>query len=645
MMKNSKDMIPSQPPRTALEILGDYPDVLKHHREAINVDELMLIVRKSLNSHNLKKSSLCDDEGPLKAGRGRLSMSLIKASEKRKRTDDDDEGEVEMLRKIGVPKKRRSFGFPGSKFVDPAEYFSDERPGVIEDPTGVPDPVSPPRNSSDGEKLIVTPAKARRFSISSEIEFDRVYESIQTQGNISLQGVQMFDNFDVINDILDDKVMASLLEDMRPQKEFQSLGREEINGEHVDGVKDREDYKSGEDKNEDSLEGKSPRRRSSRLKTSDIQEFLNIDDTQVQVLLDDSKDETLSPDVIHKLRTITVKLEEPVLPQHTVEKGTIRRCPNAKEKLQFKVYSNLKEGRFSLEENNILKNNWKRFCEVHKLDIPQTHFFKCKYQGRMYIEDPQERRKFVQFLAQGLPSRTLRSVYVRFKVIFGAEKEMKSKSYTEEDDEKIMKYMQSDLPLRKSQVLSKLLNRPYKSIYQRYLQLMKRGSRKTVFWSLDLMEVFLKNLIDVTISEDVWELKDAIIPKAIWVKLEEIMKIDFNALKNFWYMQLHPQLFFPRRIYFNELKIMLIEFLYVRGVTHITEIDWGRVSNCFDGLTKQFLVNLCPRVTKTGRAASLGDLIEKLYEEKIQVLKGVNEDFCLPRVRWHGGKLEVVDNF
>ncbi|XP_015117318.1 uncharacterized protein LOC107041330 [Diachasma alloeum] len=654
--RTEEEGIPPDVSKTVLEVLGNYSDV-NSSREATNVDELMPMVRRSLRGYKNRDSSsiLNDDDGP-RPHPGRLSRSLIKASVKRKRIDDGGggvEGPDEVLKRIGVPRSRRSSVFGGKKSVGAGESSSEggDRTrggdgaggGPGGDPLGMTSPrAGAGRRPSADEKLIVTPAKARGFSINSDVEYERVCESVNSQDDFSFEGVPFFNNFDVINEILDDKVMASLLEDDKPRDSPYDVNNQENSHNNDD---DDEPHEEEEEDEEENASPEAPRR-SSRPRP---QEYLDLEDSELEEILEEPTEEPLPAAVILKLRKITVKLEHPVPPQHEIEQGTIRRGPNPEERLQFQKYCTLKEGRFSPEENKILKNNWKRFCEVHDLDIPQTHFFKCKYQGRMYIESVEERRNFIKFLARGLPWRTLRAVYVRFKMMFGFRRQAKSKRYTEQDDEKIVRYMECKPPLRKSQVLSRLLGRPYASIYQRYLQLRRRREgnppRRRVTWTLGLMEEFLKNLLDVTISEDVRDLKDAMIPKVVWLKLEELMNIEFSVLKNFWMMQLHGQLFFPRTIYFNEIKIMLIEYLYGRGITDVEELEWARVGRCFDGLTTQFLRKMCPRVMKTGRTRSMGDLVERLYEEKIPILKVVKEDSYLPRVKWEAGRLRVVDEF
>lgn len=76
---------------------------------------------------------------------------------------------------------------------------------------------------------------------------------------------------------------------------------------------------------------------------------------------------------------------------------------------------------------------------------------------------------------------------------------------------------------------------------------------------MPLIKKFIKSLLNVTLSEDIKELKDAIIPKPVWQKMEEKLNIRENVLKTFWQHQLHLQLFSSGPIYLNDIKIQLIE--------------------------------------------------------------------------------------
>lgn len=76
---------------------------------------------------------------------------------------------------------------------------------------------------------------------------------------------------------------------------------------------------------------------------------------------------------------------------------------------------------------------------------------------------------------------------------------------------------------------------------------------------MPLIKKFIKTLLNVTLSQDIKELKGAIIPKPVWQEMEERLDIHENVLKTFWQHQLHLQLFSSSPIYLNDIKIQLIE--------------------------------------------------------------------------------------
>lgn len=80
-----------------------------------------------------------------------------------------------------------------------------------------------------------------------------------------------------------------------------------------------------------------------------------------------------------------------------------------------------------------------------------------------------------------------------------------------------------------------------------------------VKWTLPLIKKFIKTLLNVTLSEDINELKGAIIPIPVWRKMEEKLNIKKDVLRTFWQHQLHLQLFRTDPIYLNDIKIQLIE--------------------------------------------------------------------------------------
>lgn len=80
-----------------------------------------------------------------------------------------------------------------------------------------------------------------------------------------------------------------------------------------------------------------------------------------------------------------------------------------------------------------------------------------------------------------------------------------------------------------------------------------------VEWRLPVVTEFITKLLDVTMSEDLMELKDAFIPAVVWKRLEQKIEIDYNFMKRSWEQQFHLQFFSPEPLSANATKIRLIE--------------------------------------------------------------------------------------
>ena len=89
--------------------------------------------------------------------------------------------------------------------------------------------------------------------------------------------------------------------------------------------------------------------------------------------------------------------------------------------------------------------------------------------------------------------------------------------------------------------------------------LEETDSNLEVIWTLSMREKFIKKLLVVTLSSDIMELKDAIIPTVVWEEMAKRMKMDRRNLRNIWYFEIHMQLFCPHPILLNAVEIKLIE--------------------------------------------------------------------------------------
>ncbi|XP_044586928.1 myb-like protein X isoform X2 [Cotesia glomerata] len=174
-----------------------------------------------------------------------------------------------------------------------------------------------------------------------------------------------------------------------------------------------------------------------------------------------------------QLSDLVVKLIHHVLPQHNVEKTSGTRPLSKEEKERFEKYAPLKLGVYSSDEDNRIVHNWKKFCKVHDWKRSLVHPFTFrKRKGFYFISKVEERRKFVQFLAHGLPNRSLYSVFGRFKNLYGTHKQSR---YTKEEDDIILKTINDPTVKHPQAVLAKRLNRTRQSVWRRVQKLSKES--------------------------------------------------------------------------------------------------------------------------------------------------------------------------
>ncbi|XP_076749253.1 uncharacterized protein LOC143422472 [Xylocopa sonorina] len=388
----------------------------------------------------------------------------------------------------------------------------------------------------------------------------------------------------------------------------------------------------------------------------DLKDILGISDSNEELTIYKlPKIDKLPKHLMQKLYNLCVELIHEVPPQHKIESSAGSKTLTQKQKKQFLQHGPLKKGQYTPNEDKIIKNNWESFCKVHDWNPECLQpFLNIKYNNTFYIKSIKERQKFVQFLANGLPWRTLFSVYNRFKYLYKNYKRT-FKRYTLKEDFTIISHVKKKQKRgrpRKFVELSDMLSRSRNAILHHYRYINRDHQeneklKRKVNWTLPLVGKFIKVLMNITLSKNVNDLKNAVIPKPVWKKLEQKLKIDYNELKKFWMYRLHMQLFCPEPIYLNDIRIKLIEYVYGKGIAHTREIVWLNVTKYFDGVTSIFL---CKEFLRLVELASLQlgtkyflDIIEHLYHKKITKIKNEATDKFLPRLSYKKGKVNVVD--
>ncbi|XP_031836095.1 uncharacterized protein LOC116428505 [Nomia melanderi] len=179
------------------------------------------------------------------------------------------------------------------------------------------------------------------------------------------------------------------------------------------------------------------------------------------------------------LRNLEIHLESSVLPQHEIESRAGSRPPTHKEIERFTQFVSLKKGCYHPSEDKIINKNWKTFCKLHTWDPSTVQPFLLLREGNAtYIRSKKQRRKFVQFLANGLPNRTLYSVYHRFRNLFA---DRVQRRFLPEEDEMIINHLEHNSNLdekRKYSDLAQVLKRTRASIWRRYKLLQRKRKNK-----------------------------------------------------------------------------------------------------------------------------------------------------------------------
>ncbi|CAK9825462.1 hypothetical protein ANTRET_LOCUS3459 [Anthophora retusa] len=388
---------------------------------------------------------------------------------------------------------------------------------------------------------------------------------------------------------------------------------------------------------------------------------LNIQDEEIEeeerqeIVKNVKKKEEISTEALKRLYNLNVNIIHEVPPQHDIEQTAGSKTLSPAQKKLFLKYGPLKRGAYTPSEDATIKENWKTFCEVHDWNPKHVQpFLYTKFSSHYYIKSVEQRKKFIQFLAKGIPWRSLYSVYHRFKYLYTSRKKG-CKRYTPDEDKIILSHMKTGKRKRhkKYAELSKILGRNNHSIWIRHQLLKEKQLNKTtklkseVKWTLPLIGTFIKELMSITLCDNVKELKDGIFPKAIWLKLEKSLGIEHRVLKFFWLYQLHAQLFCPEPIFLNDIKIKLIEYVYGKGISSTREIVWSNVAKYFEGITSYFLCKvflyLVQEVSIKLGSKNLPAIIEYLYHKKRDNIKNELTDKFLPRLSYDDDEVNFVD--
>ncbi|XP_056634087.1 uncharacterized protein LOC130443466 [Diorhabda sublineata] len=246
---------------------------------------------------------------------------------------------------------------------------------------------------------------------------------------------------------------------------------------------------------------------------------------------------------------------------------------------------NAKTGPYSKEEDEQIKENWTNFCKDHDLNLEPSVFYKLpKCMGR------REKIKFMQYLSHKLDQRNPFYVHLRFQRLY-SEKTVKLGRFTEEEDEKILKFMRDSCSNRSYQDLAVLLGRRPMAI-QRRLFMLENGLNETrIEWNIDLSKRLIEGILKVTGKEKVEDLEEVSLNISQLRQLSHLLdNIPPKKLFNSWYKYVHPRLFL--RETYEEIKTDLVKMMFYNKEKDYRTVNWKKYASNFSGINEYKLYEL-----------------------------------------------------
>ncbi|KAK9891514.1 hypothetical protein WA026_014750 [Henosepilachna vigintioctopunctata] len=324
--------------------------------------------------------------------------------------------------------------------------------------------------------------------------------------------------------------------------------------------------------------------------------------------IEDIREELEMPIITEQRKEVeglVIETDWPIAPIHRIA-YFVNSCPTAGQKRALKEAGiTWKLGKYTKEEDERIMQNWANFCKVHNWNEENYQpFLKCSTKTNIGILNQLQRRKFAHYISRGFDNRLLYSVYHRFQRLF-LENEANSGRFTEEDDKIILEYVNSGNSSQPFAELVDLLKRSRLALIKRYRFIEMKDKRKDerVLWNKELTEKLLANLIEVTRSVKLSELKNYNITVREWKKVSKLMNIPADKLKRAWKLSLYPRFFSQNYVTeITEVKKELVDLLYIK-YNDWREVNWDEVAeqlgNKFSGpklckVMRDLIINKVP---------------------------------------------------
>ncbi|XP_023028164.2 uncharacterized protein isoform X1 [Leptinotarsa decemlineata] len=329
------------------------------------------------------------------------------------------------------------------------------------------------------------------------------------------------------------------------------------------------------------------------------------------------------------LKNLVIVLPFNIPPLHVnVERPSRPTLDEIKASRDFSV----KTGAYSQKEDQTIKNNWKRFCKEHNLNIEPAAFF--KFPRKMAKE---EKVKFMQYISHGLENRPPRRVYLRFKTIFGNLVKITGR-FTKAEDEQIIEFMETTSSKKPFVDLGRILNRPSNSVERHYLRICEQ---KKIFWTPSKAEQLINCMLKVAKLESPYQLENQKLTAKQWKKVSKKMEgIPVIKLQRAWNITIYPRLFADGDL--AMAKRLVIDILDERQETDWRLVDWKEISRKFPGFSPEKLYMMFKKLV----IHNVPEELQKDLKKSIECLKekGIAPTHKLRSYIYRNGHLVYEDD-
>lgn len=318
-----------------------------------------------------------------------------------------------------------------------------------------------------------------------------------------------------------------------------------------------------------------------------------IKDTTMSVEeLKEKLDITTDYDMVDQLKCIDIELPCSLPLVHKIARQ-VGNAPSPEQRQALEDAGiKLKLGKFTKEEDEKIKNNWLLFCKLHRWDKDSPELFlKGSTKSTHGVLPFKTFKKFCQFISHNFEDRIMHNIYLRFQRLYSE----KVNSFTPEDDAIIMEYKNNSNTTQPFADIAVLLKRSRLSVLKRYkqLEMLKKFDSGKIEWNKYLIKQLLVNLLTVTGSKRVSDLKERRITAEEWEKIAIAMDIPVIKLTRVWQKDLYTRCLNPN--YEDECRDVrneLIDLLYKKKYNDWREVDWNELAEKFHSYNGQRLYKM-----------------------------------------------------